>query len=149
MRLRPARFDEAELVRSWRNDLVARRMSLSARAIGAAAHRRWWARRWKDVRILVASSANAGVGYWRVDAAAGRACEVAVAIDPAMRGFGFGAQLIKRGTRSALRWYVACVAKIDARNVASVRAFERAGYRYVGSEKVGSRTILRFQKGRR
>jgi RimJ/RimL family protein N-acetyltransferase len=131
--LRRASYDEAELIREWRNHPGARAMSLSTRVIGAREHRRWWEVHGCDVWIV---SVGGPAGYWRADGVGDEAA-VSVLLCPAQQGKGLAAQVIRLGTRKALRCDRRCRAEIRIDNCASMRAFLRAGYRWVGASRRG------------
>lgn len=149
MRLRRARFDEADLILGWRNDPLSRKMSPSARPVSRAEHTRWWAHRWRDVRIAETDATE--VGYWRADeySEVPGGCLVSVAVAPEWRGLGMAAPLIRLGTRSALRKYRTCVALVRHENLASVRAFSSVGYKVWSVSKEGGRLMIEMRKERR
>lgn len=65
----------------------------------------------------------------------GRQCEVGIALDPGFQGRGLGA----RSMRLLTGWLFAAglhrlVARVDPRNVPSMRLFERLGWRREGTE---------------
>lgn len=138
--LRPARLSDADVLRQWRNDATAVRFSGAAREVSAAEHDRWLAERLADpaTRLRIAEENGVPVGQARIDMAGG-AGAVSIAVAAGARGRGLGQAMLRailddvahEGEASTLT----AVAHPD--NVASIRAFERVGFRRRGSRENG------------
>jgi RimJ/RimL family protein N-acetyltransferase len=130
--LRPAHECDCADVHAWRNDASVREQSHDARPIAFDDHRRWFAAALADPQrvLLIGEDAQGPVGVVRFDLSPPQAT-VSVYLVPARQAAGLGTPLIA----AASRWMrehrpqvARLVAEILPRNVASARAFERAGY---------------------
>lgn len=76
----------------------------------------------------------------------GDMAEISVNVAPERRGGGIGASLIIAGCAEHVRRFptMTIVAYIRPENIASQRAFERAGFAAGGSETVRGTNMLRF-----
>jgi RimJ/RimL family protein N-acetyltransferase len=130
--LRAARQDDVSLIRTWRNDADAIRFSISAHPVSEAEHARWFAATLADPSSLlwVAEEDGVPVGQVRVDLD-GDAGIFSIAVAPSARGRGVGQAML----RSALteiegqRLVTTMTAVTHPDNVASIRAFEKVGFR--------------------
>ena len=138
--LRRAREDDGALLREWRNDADAVRFSATARPVSAEAHARWLAARLADehTRLWIAEEAQVPVGQVRVDVAGG-AGVVSIAVAAAARGRGVGQAMLLAAIQEIAREVAAIRlrALIHPDNAASLRAFERVGFRRAPSDESG------------
>jgi RimJ/RimL family protein N-acetyltransferase len=130
--LRPASRRDSSLLLEWRNDPEAVRFSVTGGAVTPADHTDWLAVRLADprTRLWIAEEGGAAVGQVRVDLADGTGT-VSVGIAPTHRGRGIGSAVLQamvveleRDPRARRLRAVA-----HPNNIASRRAFERAGFR--------------------
>jgi N-acetylneuraminate synthase len=139
--LRRARPDDARAVWRWNNDASARAVSLNSADIPWPDHERWFAARVADpkVRLWIVERAGQSCGVIRIERDA-----VSIALAPEVRGQGVGALALEQawqrhvgetGARSVEAW-------ILPENVASLRAFERAGFVQRREEVVQGRKVL-------
>jgi RimJ/RimL family protein N-acetyltransferase len=129
--LRAAREDDVSLIREWRNDPHAVRVSATARPVSNGEHARWFTAVLSDPdrHLWVAEEHGVPVGQVRVDID-GDAGVFSIAVAPAERGRGIG-QAMLRGAlsevvRERLATRVTALARDD--NAASIRAFEQVGF---------------------
>jgi RimJ/RimL family protein N-acetyltransferase len=135
MILRSARPDDARDVWAWRNDALARAMSLNTDEVPWSTHETWFARALGDPnrRLLIGERDGRKVGMVRFDL--GEVTEVSISLDPACRGQGLGLALLQAGVAQMTG---DLHAMIREENLASRRIFERAGFvRQSESEGVG------------
>jgi UDP-2,4-diacetamido-2,4,6-trideoxy-beta-L-altropyranose hydrolase len=134
--LRRARREDEQLLLRWANDPAARAASFSTGAIAPADHVRWLASKLADPDCAFFVATTGGgepIGTVRFDRE-GSAAVVSTTVDPAWRGRGYAAALI----RSACREYFAGFAAGEAQafikedNEPSRRAFLAAGFRENG-----------------
>lgn len=133
MRVRPAAVSDAELLYAWRNDPETRRQSRTADVVPWDEHIRWLEGVIASPNrlLLVGEDERGPVGTVRFEVDEGRA-EISVTVGPERRGKGHAVPLI----RLACSWIrVPIDAFIRRDNVASIRAFERAGFRLAGQER--------------
>lgn len=148
LRLRPAGHEDARLLWEWRNDPELRAAAFNSDPIPWQSHLAWFDRRLKDpdCRIfIVLDEPGRAVGQVRFERD-GEAAEIHLSVAPELRGRGWGSRLIRRATeefsRSEGASRVRAFVKTD--NVASLRAFEAAGYESQGDERVKGHLAHRF-----
>jgi RimJ/RimL family protein N-acetyltransferase len=130
--LRPATGQDSSRLLEWRNDPDAVRFSITRRAVTAAEHKRWLAASLEDtdVHLWIAEQAGVPVGQIRVDMDRGTGL-VSIAVAPEHRGRGLAAVILNAmvaevGRSGAVR---KLRAHVDPDNPASLRAFNKAGFR--------------------
>jgi RimJ/RimL family protein N-acetyltransferase len=135
--LRRATVGDTRLLWEWANDPVARSASFSSSPIPWETHEAWFAEKLSQEKclILIAEDEEGSpLGQIRFDARPNGDCEVDVSVDPAKRGQGRAAALIRRGVQTVLR-QKRCLrihAFVKPENQASGRAFESAGFESLG-----------------
>jgi RimJ/RimL family protein N-acetyltransferase/glycosyltransferase involved in cell wall biosynthesis len=129
--LRPADERDTQRLLDWRNDPETRRWAFQPGEVDLATHEAWFARRRADPDsvIWIAEQRGEPVGQVRLDRE-GAEAEVSIALAPEARGRGLGRRLIDRAAREApgALGVERLTARIKPDNVASVRAFEAAGF---------------------
>jgi RimJ/RimL family protein N-acetyltransferase len=95
-------------------------------------HRRWFSRSLENPqrRLLIVENLRNALGVLRLDLNEDQA-EVSVSLHPACQGQGFGTRALSLGTRWVRRHLPGVrrlIARIRSDNLASERAFERAGF---------------------
>lgn len=132
LHLRPARWDDARCLWEWANNPETRAVSFSSAPIPWPHHERWFAAHLDDAsHVMFIGQARGGipVGCVRFELA-GPTAVISVNVAPAFRGSGFGRWLIRLGALEVLRMprVTEVHAYVKPDNVASVRAFEGAGF---------------------
>ena len=141
LRLRPAREDDARLLWEWANDSEVRAASFSPAPIPWETHLAWFTRKMQDRRcfIFVAEDEKGkSVGQIRFDLTPEGTFEIGVSVAKASRGRGLASILIKLGLE-AIRSKVGerpVHAFVKTHNQASIKAFEKAGFRHIGNAEV-------------
>jgi spore coat polysaccharide biosynthesis predicted glycosyltransferase SpsG/RimJ/RimL family protein N-acetyltransferase len=133
LRYRPATAGDLELLLAWRNDPEVREVSRSTDAVSREEHERWLAGVLGDSNrtLLVVEDGAEPVGTIRFDRD-GERSEISVTVAPGRRGGGVGSRVIREAAELELAgrpWLREVVAEVRERNVRSLRAFEKAGYR--------------------
>lgn len=135
LHLRPARTQDTDLLRRWRNDLDAIRFSRTRRAVGPDEHSRWFTAQLAEprTRTWIGMIDREPVGFVRLHVTGGEAeVSLAVARDRRRRGLARGLlsclQEMLRGDIQVRR----VAATVDPANVSSIRAFEAAGFQPSG-----------------
>ena len=142
--IRPAASADCELLWKWRNDPEVRAASFNSDMIEWAVHQRWFDARMADSQctILIAcDESGEAIGQVRFDLIGDGEFEIAVSIDQRHRASGYGGRLIQMTTDDFLSTgeLRTIHAYIKPENIASIRAFTRAGYENVGvAERRGS-----------
>ncbi len=144
--LRPASAADCRLVWEWANDPDTRTASFSSEPIPWAQHVAWFAAQLADPqhRLYIALDAAAQpVGQIRYEIT-GDEATVSIALAPGERRRGYGSTIIRQGTQQLFASTLArrIHAYIKPDNLASVRAFERAGFTHAGTTVIGQQTAL-------
>lgn len=123
--------DSARFI-AWRNDPDAVHFSVSGAPVELVEHERWYAARLKDpgARLWIAEEDGTAVGQVRVDTDNGVGV-VSIAVAPDQRGRGLGSAILRAMLVEASRERITQTlrATVHPDNVASLRAFERVGFR--------------------
>lgn len=129
IRLRPATPADCALVYQINNHPAVRRWSFSAAPIAWEAHQRWFAATLShpDRLLLIAEDSEDVVGVLRFDLAEGVAT-VSISVAPPHQGHGYGVAMLRRGREAVVGRAQVLRALIKPENLASIRAFQRAGY---------------------
>jgi RimJ/RimL family protein N-acetyltransferase len=130
--LRPATPDDCRRVWDWRNDASTRAVAFNADVIPYEQHRRWFETRLTDPDLLfliIVDGTGEPVGYVRCAVHEG-AGEVSIALAPQCRGRGYGTEALREAAaRFFAEWPLQrLTARVLSTNVASLRAFEHAGF---------------------
>lgn len=127
MKLRPATDLDQPFFFEIRNDPATVSFSWSKRRVEALEHAKWWTET-HDLRY-VAEGITGDVGTLRLTALDDHACEVHLAVAPEFRGMGYSTEMLREATQEARRLgFRRIVARVDAPNTPSLRAFLRTGY---------------------
>lgn len=131
--LREANADDADRLYSWRNEAAVRENSFNTEVVGLETHRRWLdaklgARRETRIWILIEDAVP--VGQVRYDKR-GAVAEISFSIDSRFRGRGLGAAILRMSAPRACHELTVREVRglVKPHNIASIRAFERAGFR--------------------
>ena len=140
LRLRPAGAGDSRLLWEWVNDPQVRAASFSSAAIPWKTHDEWFTEKLESgaASILIAENdEGTPVGQIRFDLRADGEAEIAISIAKSWRGRGLAAVLIRQaqsglsgGRCPRLHAYV------KPENVASVKAFEKGGFKQAGIARV-------------
>jgi spore coat polysaccharide biosynthesis predicted glycosyltransferase SpsG/RimJ/RimL family protein N-acetyltransferase len=133
LRYRPATIADLDLLLEWRNDPEVRAVSRNTGVIAREDHERWLSGVLADPdrTLLVVEQAGHPAATVRFDREGDQA-EISVTVAPERRGGGVGARAIREAAELELAAWpslAAVIAEVQERNVRSLRAFERAGYR--------------------
>jgi RimJ/RimL family protein N-acetyltransferase len=131
MEIRRATMDDALEVLEWRNDPQTVAVSKTG-AVSVTDHLAWFARSIDNPArdYFIAHADGRRIGMVRFDLS-GDAWLVSINIAPDERGKGYGERVLRQAMAEVgSRRFVA---EIKADNAASIRIFERCGFRQVGS----------------
>jgi RimJ/RimL family protein N-acetyltransferase len=146
--IRRAVIGDARFFWEVNNHPSVRAQSISTEPIPWETHEPWFARKIADTNALlfVAIVDDVRAAVVRFDLAEGEAT-IGVAVAPSFRGRGIGARIIVGATEELGRDRPRArpVAWIRPDNVASRRAFERAGYVYVSTGTKEGVLLERFE----
>ena len=145
--LRDARDDDADRLLRWRNDPDAVRFSGTGRAVTSSSeHARWLAaaRDDPDVHILIAEADGTAVGQVRLDVR-DHVGTVSISVAVEHRGAGRGSAMLENLVALAARDSAISSLKalVHPDNAASLRIFERAGFRRLPAAEEGLVVLVR------
>lgn len=138
-RLRLARPEDRDRFWEWRNDPDVRRYSFHPEPIPLSIHERWFAQSLQSPhrQLYVIEVDSAPAGSLRFDAKGAGEAEISIVISPAFRGRGVGAEVLKQAQKLAVTLgYQRLLARVKIENIASNRAFEKAGFRLIDQDHV-------------
>ena len=141
IKLRKANMIDCKDVFKWRNDPKTRQMSFDTKEIDFKDHEEWFKKSLKepDRHMFIAEDGIRKIGVVRIDRLNADAGEININIAPGCRGKGYGSRLIKLATDKMIKTgkFSFIIARIKVSNVASIKAFEKAGYRELMSRTEG------------
>lgn len=133
--IRTADQEDAFQVYRWRNSDYVRSTRLSQEVEDLQRHLEWWnnALRSNNKHLLMVQFLATDVGHVRLDFTDHKnSAEISIVMDPAFCGKGFGTEAIKLACRYGFDLYQPefIEANILTSNKASIRAFEKAGFKF-------------------
>lgn len=139
LRLRRVRQEDCKLLWDWANESTVRNSAFNSDSILWEEHKQWFAQKFHDpqcLQFIALDDMDVPIGQIRFDIHEKEA-EVDVSIDEKKRSQGLGSRLIAMGiseliSQGPVRWVHSF---IKSENIASIRAFEKAGFKRSG-EKV-------------
>ncbi|MDZ4816264.1 MAG: GNAT family N-acetyltransferase [Verrucomicrobiota bacterium] len=135
---RPALASDARKVWQWRNESATREASLSTCEVPWEIHEVWYAKKIQDAEtVFLIIRSEEDCGYVRLDLT-GHEGEISVALDPAQRGKGCGTRVIRDVSNLFTRQGMLKMvhAHVKPGNLASLKAFQQAGYQDTGIKEV-------------
>ena len=132
--IRIAKDGDCKLLWEWANDPVVRASAFSSASIPWDDHVAWFREKLTDenCRILIAIDAvGVPVGQMRLDKRDAGDADVDISVDSRFRALGYASHLIELGANWAFaEWDIKSLnAFVKPGNVASAKAFERAGFK--------------------
>jgi len=149
LRLRPVRESDCRLLWEWANDGEVRESSFSREPIPWEAHVRWFRGKLYASGVyhfLALDEEDRPVGQVRFDPLGRGEVDTNVSMAEAFRGRGLGSLLLDMAVRKILTATPTTVAHayVKSDNIASRRAFLRAGFRERGEEDVEGHKAVHF-----
>jgi RimJ/RimL family protein N-acetyltransferase len=142
--LRRAGVEDADLLRSWRNDPTTREASFSSREVSREEHARWLAEKLEDANcaLFIVEDAGEPIGQVRLDRVDQDEAEVSIALASAARGKGIGREALRLAKSHAARslGVKKLTARVKCSNSASLAAFRAAGFSPAG----GNESVIDF-----
>ncbi len=133
-----AEEDDSNYILNWRNDPAVRNNFFNSGHVSPEEHERWYKKRLHDpdTAIYIARVGNERIGVIRFEKHTGGVM-VSANVAPHLIGKGFGSELIRLGTEryfAETKQESPVIAKIKAGNIASQKAFQKAGYKKKSSD---------------
>lgn len=135
MNIRKALMNDAKDIYDWRNHPEVRKMSFDSNVFSWDSHIEWFKRKKDSIYIFLHE--NKKIGSVRFDEMP-NVVKINVMVNPEYFGKKYGNKIIKLGTETYMREHgngKPIVAEIKGDNIASLKAFEKAGY--ICGEKIG------------
>lgn len=153
MTVREVTDADCRLLWEWVNDPAVRTSAFRSAPVPWDEHVSWFAARRRDPRChmyVLEDEHDAPVGQVRFDVGVDGVAEIDLSIAAAARGRGYATQGLRlacarvtaRGDTTGIR------ALVKPGNVASLRAFERAGFVVAGAARVGGQEAVVLTIGR-
>lgn len=149
LRLRAAQPGDCRQLWEWANDPAVRAWAFSQAPIPWEEHVRWFQQKLRSSNcalFIAADEAGDALGQVRLEWDSRGEAEVHISVAKERRGAGIGSAVIRRVVDQA--WHEPSVRVIHAHvkpdNEASLRAFERAGFRRVGAVTVRDHDAVRL-----
>lgn len=145
--LRAAQRSDRENLFQWRNHPAVRQFSLQTNEIPWESHCNWFSATLENPEriLLIGEKAGQPIGVLRYDLHQHDAL-ISIYLVPEQMGKGYGTPLLQAGTewlRQHQPPIQRIIAEIAPKNVASVKAFEKAGYRQVSTHN--QQGVLRYE----
>ncbi len=132
MKTREADRQDIDLTYQWATDPLVRQNSYSSDAITIEGHRKWFLRKLEDNEALfiIMEVDGTPVGLVRFERNDTQFV-IGITVAPDQRGKGYATKMLVEGLKEySLRWNKPVYAYIKVENVASVKAFQRAGFEF-------------------
>jgi UDP-2,4-diacetamido-2,4,6-trideoxy-beta-L-altropyranose hydrolase len=149
LRLRYARESDCKLLWEWANDRETRKLSFSPDPIPWEEHVQWFTRKLLEPSCLffiAVDREDTPVGQVRFDIDRDGKAEISVSVDRDKRGLGYGALLISKAVKEV--FHLTCIRSVHAfikpNNEASIRAFERSGFKRLNIENVRGNVAVHY-----
>jgi len=148
LKLRLAVESDCRALFEWINDPVTRAASFHPAHISWEEHTAWFKQQRRDRQSVIFIGEDASgiaVGQLRFNFK-GEKAVLSVSVAPGRRSEGWGGALITFGALSLARGYQVSriAAFVKPENQASVRLFQKSGFRQIGVERIAGQTALHF-----
>ena len=146
--LRPVSHSDIELLWEWANDPITRQNSFDSAKIPWEEHSAWCQKKLSDdsCRLWIASNGgSAAVGCVRFDCKESEAT-ISLTVAPSARGKGYGIKIIQKACDELFKEssFHLIHAYIKPDNIASVKVFEGAGFRYSSDSVCKEQVALHY-----
>lgn len=151
LRLRPVEETDCRLLWEWANDADVRDASFSSAAISWDEHLAWFTKKLHDERSLMligTDEQGTPIGQIRLDKTQDREADVDLSVAREKRGAGYASCLIEKAVQVAFaeKDLFRLNAFVKTNNSASLRAFEKAKFRRVGTVEVMGSPAVHYMR---
>ncbi len=151
LKLRWAAVSDCACIWEWSNDPITRQASLHPEPIAWKNHEVWFLSKLASpqTRYYIALDQDQPIGEIRFDLE-GQEAVVSITLASAYRGQGYAATLIRLGVDQLMAETEIAViqAFIKPTSIASIRAFQKAGFQEHGATILQKQLVLRFVRER-
>ncbi|MDH4473109.1 MAG: GNAT family N-acetyltransferase [Fluviicola sp.] len=132
LRIRTATIADLELFWHWKNDPEALKQSFDSNPVSLENHTKWFTAKLQQDQslfLVVENEIGEPVGHVRFETE-GSTATIGITVDPAFRGMGLGAPMLKEASRYYFESFPdnEIHAYIKTDNLASYKAFVKAGF---------------------
>lgn len=135
MLIREATIEDAQLLFDWRNEPATRANSFHSEPLDWDSHVAWLQQALcrEDVNIFIVEDNQQPVGTFRLNRIDSGRAEISITVSSHFRGNGYGSKILLEAATVAKEQfgYSIIQARVKESNIASQRAFFRAGYKVV------------------
>ena len=132
---RPARVADSRRVWEWRHEGNAHRFNRNAAQPAFPVHHAWFCNAVVESsrKLHILENGTEPVGYIRLDRDQAETGRISICLTEHVRGHGLGAACLRHADEMAREWGLTTLfAEIHPGNIASIKAFEMAGYQPCG-----------------
>lgn len=147
LKIREIVKEDVKLIYKWSNDTEVRKQSFNSNSINFKEHKNWFNRKLinSNSLLLINEYKGSKIGLVRFEIEDNK-CKVGVLLDEIFRGKGLSSlMLIKSSKYYFKRFKLPIYAHIKASNIPSVRAFEKAGYKFFKKNIVNGINSLEYK----
>ncbi|MCF7888035.1 MAG: GNAT family N-acetyltransferase [Candidatus Omnitrophica bacterium] len=150
MLIRLAEEKDCRDIWKWRNHPKVRKWCINNNDIKLADHKKWFKEKKQDKKteIYIAENNNNKIGQVRFDILKNVA-EININLNPEYFGRGLGHRVLLEATNNFFSHHGGVkkiIAKIISENLASIKAFSKAGYKFIFSESENNNEIKVYEK---
>lgn len=149
LRLRSATLSDCRQLWEWANDRRVRDSAFCSNPIAWEEHCAWFEARLRDARsrvYIAIDSWDLPVGQIRFDENGSGEAEIDVSVAPQCRGMGLAKRLIEIGAQRVFedKAFTQLHAYVKPANAPSLRAFQSAGFREVGTKLIQGQEAVHY-----
>ena len=147
MKVREVTENDSELIFNWSNDPLVRSQSFKSNKIEFKSHENWLKEKLKNNNslLLINQFKNNNIGLVKFEVEKDN-CTVGILLDKKYRGQGLSSLMLKvSSTFYFNKFLIPISAYIKESNIASVKSFEKAGYKYFNKINVNGFNTLVYK----
>lgn len=146
--LRKAFLSDVEITFEWANDKITRKQSFNSENITYDEHRKWWNSKIEtQSKYYICEVNNTPVGIVRFDQQ-DDSYVIGINIAPDARGNGFASRFLKLACKEFRQKFdleIPIYAFIKPKNTASIKAFEKANFRFVDNSEINQKNAVKYK----
>lgn len=147
MKIREANENDTILIFNWSNDPLVRAQSFNSNIIEFENHKNWFKEKLQNDNSLLLINIWEGnnIGLVRFELENNK-CTIGILIDEEFRGKGFSSlMLINSSSYYFKRFMIPIFAHIKKSNIASIKSFEKAGYKFFSETLINGFNTLVYK----
>ena len=147
LKIREAKESDVKLIFNWSNDSLVRAQSFYSKTIEFDNHKNWFKEKLQNYNslLLINKFDKKNIGLVRFELEKNM-CTIGILLDEKYRGKGLSSlMLINSSAYYFKRFSMPIFAYIKESNIASIRSFEKAGYKFFNETKVNGFNTLVYK----